>query len=175
MDLAKDNWLLTGLLRKKTRCVQLWLNSYQADLQRGEALTELLLDLLIFPAVTLREYTIFPVPNFWPLQGHCTQARNQQPSSLAWELGGIPSVSCDWIDKHIWSVTAYRNMVPSETMWIVFSNKYFLCSQVTWFACALLHPSPLTSDCKKMLIFTGITVATSEPQWPQVSHSDWVC
>lgn len=51
MDLAKDNWLLTVLLRKKTRCVQLWLNSYQADLQRGEALTELLLDLLVTASI----------------------------------------------------------------------------------------------------------------------------
>lgn len=113
--------------------------------------------------------------NLSPLQGNCNWTGNQQPSSLTWRdtshsstVGEILLGSCDWTNKHIWSATSYRNMMPYETLWTVFS-RYFLhlglsCSRVTWFVCVFLLTSPLINDCKERPIFTGITVSTSE-QW----------
>lgn len=157
MYFVKDSKLSSGLPRKKTWHVQLWLNLCQTN--SGEEWLS-----LIFSwgcVIPLRECTIFPCQSFQPPMC-CSQARNWQPSSLAQPLRGIQSVSCDWTDKKSY-------LPPLTGIWYLtkqygqaFFPRYFVFSWIKWLSHVVLHFSPHVSGRKERLMFTGITVSTSD-------------
>lgn len=156
MNLVKDNRLSSGLLRKKTWCLQLRLNSCQAE--------RLSLIFSWIYAGAPRECTMFSLPQLSPLPERRSQVRNRQPPSPVRPLGGVQSASCDWTDKKVSSATPYSNMVSYKTVWTVFP-RCFVFSWITWFTCVFLHFSPHLGGCKERLMFTGVTVSTSEQWW----------
>lgn len=134
MDWVKDNRLLTGLLRKKTWCVQLWLNSYQADLQRGEVLTKLCLDLLVTVSI-LGSYT--QGTRSIPCAKTFTLPRTLQPSRKpAAFLSGLDT----WRDYPQSVVTEQTNtsvLPPLTGIWCLLKS-YGQCFPGT--SCALVLP-----------------------------------